>query len=49
MKRIEGRVNRERDVYEVVSPDGHVMKEVPLGEVDSKLRSAIERNSWESL
>lgn len=49
-QRITGRVNTERNVYEVVSPSGDVLKEVPLEEAasHSKLAVAIERNGWES-
>jgi hypothetical protein len=47
-QRISGRVNRDRNVYEVVSPAGDVMKEVPLSDApDSKTLAAIERNGWE--
>jgi hypothetical protein len=48
-QRIIGRVNRDRNVYEVVSPAGDVLKEIPLNQADTKLRSAIERNGWEAL
>lgn len=46
-QRITGRVSGSN--YEVVSPDGNVLKTIPLSEADSKLRSAIERNGWEAL
>lgn len=48
-QRITGRVNGAN--YEVLSPDGDVMKSTPLEEArkDSKLLAAIERNGWEKL
>jgi hypothetical protein len=46
-QRITGRVNGS--YYEVVSPSGDVMKQIPLTEADSKLKAAIERNGWESI
>lgn len=46
-KRITGRVNGSN--YEVVSPDGDVMKAIPLSEADTKLEAAIKRNGWEAL
>lgn len=46
-RRIIGRVIGPN--YEVVSPDGDVMRSIPLSEADSKLRSAIERNGWEAI
>jgi hypothetical protein len=48
-QRITGRVNRDRNVYEVVSPSGDVLKEIPLDQADSKLAAAIERNGWEAM
>lgn len=50
-QRITGRVNARRQVYEVVSPAGDVLKEIPLDEAPdhSKLAAAIERNGWEAI
>lgn len=50
-QRITGRVNAKRGFYEVVSPAGDVMKQIPLDEAPghSKLAAAIERNGWESV
>jgi hypothetical protein len=49
MNRIVGRVNGNN--YEVVYPDGSVMKSIPLNEAarDEKLKAAIQRNGWEAL
>lgn len=46
--RVVGRVNDGH--YEVVYPDGNVMKRMPLDEArsDAKLMAAVERNGWES-
>jgi hypothetical protein len=46
-QRIIGRVNG--DHYEVLSPAGIVLKQIPLSEAasDPKLAAAIKRNSWE--
>lgn len=48
-QRITGRVNGGN--YEVVYPDGSVMKTAALSEArqDEKLRAAIQRNGWEAL
>lgn len=46
-KRITGRVSGAN--YEVLSPDGDVVKQIPLEEADSKLKAAIERNGWEKI
>ena len=48
-QRIAGRVNGEN--YEVVYPDGSVMKQIPLGEArnDTQLAAAIQRNGWEAI
>lgn len=49
-QRIVGRVNGE--TYEIVAPDGMVMRSIPLDEArsDRQVRKAIERNpSWEAI
>jgi hypothetical protein len=48
-QRITGRVGK--DYYEVVSPAGDVVKQIPLDEAadHSKLQAAIKRNGWETM
>jgi hypothetical protein len=48
-QRIVGRVNGEN--YEVVYPDGSVVKTLPLDEArnDEKLKAAIQRNGWPAI
>jgi hypothetical protein len=38
-------------MYEVVSPEGDVLKEIPLAEAadHSRLQAAIERNGWDAI
>lgn len=48
-QRITGRVRG--DNYEIVYPDGSVMKETALSDArnDTKLKASIERNGWEAI
>ena len=48
-QRIIGRVRGGN--YEIVYPDGSVMKQMTLDEAkaDDKLKAAIERNGWEEI
>lgn len=48
-QRIVGRVSGSN--YEIVYPDGSVMRLIPLAEArqDTKLLASIERNDWPAL
>lgn len=47
MRKITGQLDGE--TYVIRDADGGILRQVPLSQVDAKLRAAISRNGWQSI